>query len=28
VIPDDPVEHARLRVAGLIASPTKVHAPA
>ena len=28
VIPDDPVEHARLRVARLVASPGTVHAPA
>ncbi|MBI1728212.1 MAG: hypothetical protein HYR50_13200 [Candidatus Rokubacteria bacterium] len=26
--PDDPVEHARLRVARLVASPGTVHAPA
>ena len=28
VVPDDPVEYARLRVARLIASPGTAHAPA
>ena len=28
VIPDDPVEHARFRVARLVASPGTAHAPA
>jgi hypothetical protein len=28
VIPDDPVEHARIRVTGLIALARRAHAPA